>query len=144
VLAILYGEVFMFPNVTETTPLIRLVNLLPVTPLDDRILDVIKLFASDITKKYSLQELAEAAQVCSRQLERIFHQETQLTPLQYLKWLRLELAADLLHDKTLSIKAVRLQVGYGDASNFTHDFKQHFGRTPALHQQQARWHCQQA
>jgi transcriptional regulator GlxA family with amidase domain len=127
----------MFPNITETTSVIRLVNLLPASKLDRSIRKVIQLFQADLSRTPSLQEMAETAQVCPRQVERLFRKQTQLTPLQYLKRLRLEQAANLLVTEDWDVKKIGLEVGYKDASQFSAEFKRLYGKTPCQHREQS-------
>jgi AraC-like DNA-binding protein len=51
--------------------------------------------------------------------------------MQYHKELRLEKAGQLLEGLSLTIKQIRLEVGYQDHSHFFRDFKKHFGMTPS-------------
>lgn len=102
----------------------------PLAHLDLRVMQVIKHLVADLSQPYYLLDLAERVNLCPRQLERLFQQETHFTPLQYLKRLRLEKAKALLPDFTLSIKEVRLEVGYQHANWFSTDFKAAFGMTP--------------
>ncbi|MBL8202603.1 MAG: helix-turn-helix domain-containing protein [Blastocatellia bacterium] len=102
----------------------------PLTRLDPCVVQVIKRMVTDLSQPYYLEDLAAEVNLCPRQLERLFQQETHFTPLQYLKRLRLEKAKALLLDFTLSIKEVRLEVGYQHANWFGVDFKEAFGITP--------------
>jgi transcriptional regulator GlxA family with amidase domain len=101
-----------------------------LTQLDRRVQHVIERFQADLAKPYYLKELAAIIHLSPRQLERLFQQETKSTPLQYLKRLRLEQAANLLLTTDKDIKEIRLLVGYKDASQFGADFKRLFGCTP--------------
>lgn len=127
----------MSHNSQQRTHVIRLVNHLPVSKLTKCLLKVIKIFQADLARSYSLQEIADIANVCPRQLERIFQKATQLSPLQYHKRLRLEAAADLLVTEDWEIKCVGLEVGYKDASRFSEDFKKLYGKTPQQHREEA-------
>ena len=60
----------------------------------------------------------------------LFARHTGDTFTTYLREVRLNRAASLLASETLSIKEVWTQVGYNDASNFTHQFKERFGVSP--------------
>jgi hypothetical protein len=53
-----------------------------------------------------------------------------MSPAKYLKVLRLEQAKTLLEESFLSVKEIRVRVGFGDESHFARDFKTHFGLTP--------------
>jgi PAS domain S-box-containing protein len=62
-------------------------------------------------------------------LGRIFRQQVGSTVRDYLTRVRLEHAAELIHDG-VKIEAVALSVGYRSKKNFYRQFKRHFGTTP--------------
>ncbi len=104
--------------------------------LDARLQQVIERFLADLSQPYYLKELAAAVQLCPRQLGRLFQQEIHFTPLQYLKRLRLEKAAELLRTTDDGIKEICGQIGCEDISQFGAAFKRVFGRTPRQYRQQ--------
>lgn len=104
--------------------------------LDTRVVKALRLFRSQLVKPWYLEELASVVCVCERQLERLFRQELQLTPLQCLNHLRLAHAAFLLATTKLEIKEICEQVGFHDASQFSTAFKHIFGQTPRQYRQQ--------
>ena len=107
-----------------------------LVPRDWRVQKVIKRLLDDLCRDHYLDNLAEAVNLCPKQLIRLFQQHTGLTPLQYLKRLRLEEAKDLLADFTLNIQEVLHRVGYENASQFSADFKRAFRYTPRQYRQQ--------
>lgn len=138
----------MFPHSTATTSTPRQVAALSssstyyscaplLAPRDQQVQKVIQRLLKDLRQTYYLNDLATAVNLCPRQLTRRFQKQTGLTPLQYLKRLRLEEAKDLLLDFTLSIQEVLHRVGYENASQFSIDFKRVFRRTPRQYRQQA-------
>lgn len=52
------------------------------------------------------------------------------TPMSYLKHWRLQLAAKLLHNKTLALSSIAEQVGYESMPAFSRVFKREFGMAP--------------
>ena len=124
----------------ETT-LLALVGVRPTTdhrppttdhrpPLDERVQKVIALLATDLSRTPTLDQLTEIANVCPRHLERLFIAAKDMSPLQYLKHLRLEKAREDLRHTKKSIKEIRVALGFGDAGTFTQHFKQQFKETP--------------
>lgn len=53
-----------------------------------------------------------------------------MSPVQYLKDLRLEQAREMLVNSFLQIREIGFKVGMSDQSHFIHDFKEKFGVTP--------------
>jgi signal transduction histidine kinase/DNA-binding response OmpR family regulator/tetratricopeptide (TPR) repeat protein len=63
-----------------------------------------------------------------RQLKRL----TGLSPVQYLKEMRLEKARRLIEDNTYnSIARIAYEIGYGDPDSFSRAFKRRYGKTPS-------------
>jgi len=75
-------------------------------------------------------ELAERANLSTRQLERLFRQYLNRTPTRYYLELRLLRARHLLTESTLSILDVALACGFVSASHFSKCYRDFFGRTP--------------
>jgi AraC-like DNA-binding protein len=61
---------------------------------------------------------------------RLFHRHAGVTFGHYLREIRMASAAALVKDHTLSIKAIALNLGYNDVSNFYRDFKHVHGMGP--------------
>jgi AraC-like DNA-binding protein len=55
---------------------------------------------------------------------------THTSPLQYLKSVRLHNAWVLMVRDGVNASTAAVQVGYESASQFSREFKRHFGRTP--------------
>lgn len=91
---------------------------------------VVQLMESNLHRKLTLEEVANAAGLCRSRLNDLFKSEFETAPLQHHKILRLQRACDLLENTLLRVDRVRLDVGY-DHSHFFRDFKAHFGITPS-------------
>jgi AraC-like DNA-binding protein len=61
---------------------------------------------------------------------RLFHRQVGTTFGRYLRQVRMNRAAGLLKNHTLSIKGIALDSGYNDISNFYRDFKKVHGINP--------------
>lgn len=86
-----------------------------------------------LTKKLSLQAIADA--VCSSKYHfcRNFKQATGIAPWQYVIEQRVELAKSLLKDSRLSIVQISDRLGYKSSSQFTNFFRQQVGVTPSAY-----------
>src|SRR5688572_8226364 len=63
---------------------------------------------------------------------RVFRSETGMSPIQYLRSVRMERARELLQTSFLSVREIARQAGLGDHSHFSRDFKRTYGSTPTL------------
>ena len=57
--------------------------------------------------------------------------ETGLSPMEYLRDLRMQRAEHLLRSTFLTIKEVGFHAGAGDISHFVRQFKRRYGATPS-------------
>jgi AraC-like DNA-binding protein len=78
----------------------------------------------------TLAELADAANVSVRRLHEQFSAELGMTPMEYLRNLRLERAETLLSETTLSSSEIAAQCGFYDHAHFCRLFKRRTGITP--------------
>ena len=85
-------------------------------------------FQSPITAK----EIAAAAGVSTRQLERLFSAYFDRSPVQYLRRIRLETALTLLDSTRLPVLEVALACGFSSSTTFSKQFREHFGYSPAM------------
>jgi AraC-like DNA-binding protein len=60
---------------------------------------------------------------------------TGQTPADYIRTLRMNRAAEMLRDETISVAEVAYQVGISEPHYFTRVFKQQFGISPKKYQQ---------
>ena len=67
-----------------------------------------------------------------------FRALTTMSPLQYQKQLRLQEARRLMVGEGIDAASAGHQVGYGDASQFTREYKRLFGSPPRSEIGQAR------
>jgi len=79
----------------------------------------------------SVTELSQAARLSPAQFRRQFHAWTGLTPREYLRRHRLELARRLLETTDLPIAHIADRCGFESLSHFIRAFKNAFGTPPA-------------
>lgn len=85
----------------------------------------------------SVTEVAQAASVSRRVLERKFQRNLGRTPNEEIARVRLERARLLLIDTDLSLAVIAAKIGMGTASYFGYVFRRRFGVTPAEFRQRA-------
>lgn len=98
------------------------------------VLDIPKLTAflqNNFQRQIYLEELSHLAAMSSATLMRHFRASLGMTPMAYLRSLRLKHAAELLLNSTLSIKEVSDNSGFLTEAYFFRTFKQHYGVTPS-------------
>ena len=81
-------------------------------------------------QELSTASVSAAFGYTSAHLCRKFKESTGLTPMNYLKIYRLELAFQKLNEEKNSISEIAFQCGFTDANYFTRCFKSHFGFPP--------------
>lgn len=77
-----------------------------------------------------VEELAQMVFMAVPTFYRHFKEATSLSPLQYLKRLRLMEAKRLMLSESLSASAAGYEVGYISEQHFSRDYKKFFGRPP--------------
>jgi AraC family transcriptional regulator, arabinose operon regulatory protein len=98
--------------------------------MDLRVQRVITLMEHGLDRHLSAADLAKAVNLSPWRLCHIFKTETHVSPLQYLRSLRMERARILLETSFLSVKQIMTEVGLSDESHFVRDFKSAYGMSP--------------
>ena len=81
-------------------------------------------------RPWRIEDLAAVVGLSRATLARRFTAVTGQSPMAYLAWWRMTLAARLLRDTDLPLPGIARQVGYGSAYAFSHAFKRQFGLAP--------------
>lgn len=95
----------------------------------NQIASTICFLKDNIRKPFSIDQLAEQAGMSRAVFHRRFKDVTTLSPIQFVKSLRLNTAAMHLA-AGLSVNEAASQVGYGSLSQFSREFKRQFGVAP--------------
>ncbi len=78
----------------------------------------------------TLAQLAAVAHISPRQLTALFRESLAMTPQQYLRERRMQVAWALLESGELSIQRIAERVGYSSLAAFSDRFRRHFGKSP--------------
>jgi transcriptional regulator GlxA family with amidase domain len=105
--------------------------------MDRRVLYLRNLFWRDLSYRWTAREMAERVNLSVSHLNRVFKADTGLSPMLYLREMRLEKAARLLENSFLSVKEIRVQTGLRDKSLFIKDFKKKYGTAPTAYRARA-------
>jgi AraC-like DNA-binding protein len=81
-------------------------------------------------KPLRIRNLVEAAMISESHLNRLYKKYFNMSPMERLAAIRMEQAAILLRDPSLTVTNVAVQVGYSSMSAFVQQFKRKFGVSP--------------
>ncbi|HEY0465793.1 MAG TPA: AraC family transcriptional regulator [Polyangiaceae bacterium] len=102
-------------------------------PPDDvaRILDVMQFIRDNHTRKLTVSVLAKRAGMSASHFAHRFPRIAQLSPMKYVREVRLERARTLLGEKGARPTDVATEVGFETAAHFTREFKRRYGVPPS-------------
>lgn len=96
----------------------------------EKLKEVIKYIQTNYKNPISIKELADIAQYSEYHFLRFFKNETSKTCTQYINNFRIQKAALLLSNTSLSITEIAYEVGFGDVSYFIKTFKKYMCTSP--------------
>lgn len=102
----------------------------------DRILTMLAYIQENFARKITLQEIADASAVSTRECLRCFQAAIRQSPMEYLMEYRLQAAAKLLETTSLSVTEIAMRTGWGSSSYFTKMFRSLRGKTPNTHRKE--------
>ncbi len=82
-------------------------------------------------ERFSIERLAAEVGMSPSSLHEHFRAVTAMTPLQFQKQLRLQDARSLMLVQNIDVTTAAFQVGYESPSQFTREYRRHFGEPPA-------------
>jgi transcriptional regulator GlxA family with amidase domain len=92
----------------------------------------------NLSRELTLEVLANHANMSSRNLRRVFQQQTESTPSQFIERARLEHARRLLADGDTALKRIAATSGFGSEDHMRKVFQRHLGVTPKTYRDQCR------
>jgi len=101
--------------------------------MDRRIELIIARMENQLSNSWEVSKLAGLVNLSASRLRHLFKQETGVTPVQYLRELRLRRAGELLTTTFLSVKEVMSQVGLASTSHSARLFKKMYGVSPTVY-----------
>jgi AraC-like DNA-binding protein len=97
-----------------------------------------KFIINNITNELSLEKVADALHIYYYTLSRTFKSITGLSFVEYVKDLKMQIAANLLCEAKLSVKEISNRLGYHSVPYFIRVFKTKYGMTPKEFQRNNR------
>jgi transcriptional regulator GlxA family with amidase domain len=104
--------------------------LLEIDAKSDRVQDALQYARRNLSKRLSVERLAEAASLSPRQFSRVFRLETGMSPAKAVENLRLEAARLMLEQGRLPVETIARSNGFGDRERMRRSFLRAFGQTP--------------
>lgn len=95
------------------------------------VLQAVAAMESHVADPVALGDLAAAAGVSTRQINRLFHAVLGRSTMQVYIELRLEKAMNLIRNSPLSLTEIGLATGFSSSSHFSRLFARHFGDPPS-------------
>lgn len=100
------------------------------TKNQDRMLTMMAFIQEHYAEKLTLEEIAGAAAVSTRECLRCFRASIRQSPMEYLIDFRIQTACRLLEKTDLSITDIAMETGWGSSSYFSKIFRKFRGKTP--------------
>lgn len=82
-------------------------------------------------ERFSIEQLAAEVGMSPSSLHEHFRAVTAMTPLQFQKQFRLQNARSLMLVEDIDVTTAAFRVGYESASQFSREYRRHFGESPA-------------
>lgn len=95
-----------------------------------KVAKALKLIHSNYQKSIDINSLATLVNMSPSAFHRAFKDVTLSSPIQYLKKVRLSKAKSLLMERGSRVNEAAAEVGYESATQFSREFKRHFGSSP--------------
>ena len=112
-------------------------NVLPVPALDREVVRVLgktrRYMEDHLADPLTIPALSRMAMLSATTFKDAFRRLYGLPVHAWLRQRRMERAAELLRDSSLSVLGVAQSVGYGSASQFSAAFHRQYGMTPAMY-----------
>lgn len=119
----------------KTDPQIKITEL-QFTSLDEQFLEkAIKTVENNLTEPdFDVVKLAELVHMSRSTLSRKIKTTTGLTPLEFIRNIKMKHACRMLEDKNFTVSEVAFTLGYYNRKYFASCFKEEFGMTPSEYQ----------
>ncbi len=98
----------------------------------------VRFLEANVARPLELRDIAGTVHLSPVYFGRLFRTATGLTPMAYLRGLRMDRARRLLREEELSVAQVADAVGFPDPYHFSRVFRQHEGMPPSRYRELAR------
>jgi len=97
---------------------------------ENQIARAIEWLKENYNSQVKIENLANHARMSSSSLHMHFREMTNMSPLQYQKWIRLHKARKLMLAENYTASNAAFEVGYESPSQFSREYKRLFGNSP--------------
>lgn len=105
---------------------------------DPRIRRAMLLMERQLSAPITATEIAAKAGVTVRQLSRLFHAETGLSPARFREAMRIERARSAVTGTHDTVTRIAADLGFADAAHLSRSYRRHYGTTPTADRLAAR------
>lgn len=105
---------------------------------EDRLKEMITWIDQHLEQAVSVSDIAGAANICTRECQRIFNQYLHYSPIAYVKRKRIHTAAKQLSETNDPIIDISLNCGFSNPAYFSRQFKEYMGCTPGQYRAAVR------
>lgn len=98
---------------------------------DERFGELIASVAGDLRNRNSVAEMAAKVGMSERNFARRFSEEVGVSPAQFVERLRVEHAANLLHQPDARLSVVQIESGFTNQENMRRAFQRQYGISPS-------------
>ncbi len=106
---------------------------------NENISDLIEYLHTNYYKKITIEELARMFHNNRTTLNAQFRKATGCSIIEYLNFIRIQVACSMLRNTTLPVREIYLRVGFKDDTNFLRMFKKHIKCSPSEYRQKHCW-----
>ena len=126
--SVLYAALCMIPQAETPSDAIFYGEALTKDTISHQ---AIKYIDQHVTKRFTVQELADHVHLSRYYFTRLFKKETGHTPQEYVSIAKINHAKRLLQTTTLTIAEIAETLSYSSPASFTNAFKAHSGVAPS-------------
>ncbi len=98
--------------------------------MDERIQKAVQFMESNCQRKLRLHQIAAGVGMSRSRLSALFISHLDVSPMRFLKTIRMQQAKALLQSSSLNIKEIAAHAGFNDVSHFVRDFSRLYGKSP--------------
>lgn len=100
---------------------------------DDRLWKLWMAIKSKLSEEWTLRSMEQVMGLSGEQIRRLCKAKYGRSPMQHVRWLRMQRAAELLLTTRHKIESIAYDVGYKNATSFSLAFSKQYNLTPSLY-----------
>lgn len=130
-LATQVGEALIYSNLREHHQPQRASLRKRLNSRNKHLIDAVQLMEGNIEEPLTIPDVAHYIGISERELERLFRQYLEVSPLSYYRQLRLNKARRLLQQSSDSVTKIAALCGFRSLSHFSRSYQQYFMKKPS-------------